>query len=91
MNCPSTEELTALFDGTLPAERATRIRSHLAFCQRCCHDIDVVSRLLDGPHSGNLPGDLRDKLARRLDASGSSIRIRSSSAPRPGRSRHPKK
>jgi hypothetical protein len=46
VTCPSSEEIAALFDRSLPKKRADRIRNHLATCHRCCNDFKVLSKSL---------------------------------------------
>lgn len=46
MKCPSSEEMAALYDGTLPRKFADPIRSHLAQCQRCAQDFKTLHQSL---------------------------------------------
>ena len=62
MTCLSTEELAGLYDGTLPAKRAARVRSHLAHCGRCVHELRCLHRILQVPSASTLPPE---DLARR--------------------------
>ena len=45
--CPTSEEMAALFDRSLPKKRADLVRSHLAVCPRCCHDFKVLNKSLE--------------------------------------------
>jgi len=38
VSCLSTEELAGLYDGVFSREKSSRLRDHLAMCQRCCHE-----------------------------------------------------
>jgi len=55
VTCLSTEELAGLYDGTLPAERAARARSHLSVCRRCVHELHCLHRILLGVPASPLP------------------------------------
>jgi len=46
MSCPSVEELAALYDGLLPANRARPLRRHLGACPRCSQDFKNIDTLL---------------------------------------------
>ncbi len=46
MPCLSTEELAALYDCVLPRQQSENLRTHLAECPRCAHEIKVLSRIL---------------------------------------------
>jgi len=55
VKCPSTEEMAALYDGTLPKKFADPVRSHLAGCSRCAQEFKVLHHSLEGVHGAPLP------------------------------------
>jgi len=48
VTCPSTEELSALYDGRLKAKAARLLRDHLTRCPKCTQDLTTLSRMLKG-------------------------------------------
>ncbi len=59
MTCPSTEELAAIYDGTLKGQQAKKIRDHVASCPRCSHELHVLHQSLQSvTQAPSPPGDL---------------------------------
>jgi hypothetical protein len=62
VSCLSVEELAGLYDGIFFAEKALRLRNHLAMCQRCCHEfsllVDMQKQPLPRAFSGQVPKEI---------------------------------
>lgn len=80
------EDLSALVDEELSAEREAELREHVAGCERCAHrleafcDVDLALASVPAPE---VPGDLRARLAARVAADQAPARpaVRARSAP----------
>lgn len=46
MTCPSTEELSAVFDQNLPSKHLQQTRDHVARCPRCAQEMASLHQLL---------------------------------------------
>ena len=80
MSCLSTEELAGLYDGVFSRENASRLRDHLAMCQRCCNEFDTLVRLRGQSEQPSLTSRLLGKLVSRA--------IQKRSAPKAGMPGH---
>ena len=62
MVCPSSEELSALYDQRLSLKRARELREHLAFCPRCANEIEVTRQVINSlPNTPAPPSGLAEK------------------------------
>lgn len=72
MTCgEAVERLWAYLDGDLEAVDRERLEEHLAFCRRCCGELEFAEELrgfLRQKTAVELPGDVRDRLDRFIEA-----------------------
>jgi len=62
VTCPSTEELAAIYDGSLKGQQAQKIREHVASCPRCSHELHVLHQNLQSvSQAPSPPADLIGK------------------------------
>lgn len=61
MNCPSTEELSALYDGLLGRASAKAVRNHIADCPRCAQEFATLHRMLQNAARSVAPAPLLDR------------------------------
>lgn len=66
----AVEQLWAFLDHELDDHDQRAVEAHLAFCRRCCGEMELAThlrRLLAAEGSGELPADIRTRLGRFID------------------------
>jgi mycothiol system anti-sigma-R factor len=66
----AVEQLWAFLDHELDDDDQRAVEAHLAFCRRCCGEMEFAKhlrRLLATKGTGELPADIRTRLDRFID------------------------
>jgi len=66
----AVRELWAYLDGVIEEPERKKVEEHLAFCRRCCGELEFAEELrafLARPVSGELPADVHARLSAILD------------------------
>ena len=66
----AVEQLWAFLDHELDDRDQRAVEAHLAFCRRCCGEMEFAThlrRLLATKGTGELPGEVRTRLDRFID------------------------
>jgi mycothiol system anti-sigma-R factor len=66
----AVEQLWAFLDNELDDHDHRAVEAHLAFCRRCCGEMEFAThlrRLLAAKGTGELPGDVRTRLDQFID------------------------
>jgi mycothiol system anti-sigma-R factor len=66
----AVEQLWAFLDHELDDRDQRAVEAHLAFCRRCCGEMEFAKhlrRLLAAKGTGELPGEVRTRLDRFID------------------------
>jgi mycothiol system anti-sigma-R factor len=66
----AVEQLWAFLDHELDDHDQRAVEAHLAFCRRCCGEMEFAThlrRLLAAKATGDLPADVRTRLDRFID------------------------
>lgn len=63
----AVRELWDYLDHALSPDEQAKVEHHLAFCRRCCGELEFAKELqafLASQESGEIPGHVRDRLER---------------------------
>lgn len=66
----AVRELWDYLDGLIEKPQREQVEQHLAFCRRCCGELEFVEELralLARPATDELPADVRSRLTATLD------------------------
>ncbi|MGH9151896.1 MAG: zf-HC2 domain-containing protein [Acidimicrobiales bacterium] len=66
----AVRQLWEFLDGAVTAADRARIEEHLAFCRRCCGEVEFaheLRRFLAGHAADDVPADVLDRLRSTLD------------------------
>lgn len=66
----AVRELWAYLDGVIEEPERKKVEEHLAFCRRCCGELEFAEELrafLARPLAGELPADVHARLSAILD------------------------
>jgi mycothiol system anti-sigma-R factor len=69
----AVKQLWAYLDGVVEESQRELVEEHLAFCRRCCGELEFAEELrafLASNAKDDLPADVRARLAATLDALG---------------------